>query len=457
MFGKSMTRDMTQGNPIKLIISFAIPIYCGNMMQQLYNVVDTAIVGRGVGTEALAAVGSTGSITWMIMGFIFGFTHGFSIAVSQSFGRGDNDRTRKTVYMSLLFSFGLAVVVTLLGAFFAKDILRLMDTPEDIIADASLYITIIFAGCVFQIIYNILASVLRAFGNSSVPLMAVIAASIFNVVADILFVMVFKWGVAGAAIATVLSNVICVPICGWYLFKIPFMKYKKGDFSWDGPMAVSLLKLGLPVGIMNSVTAFGMVLVQSVVNSMGSIYVAAYSVARKIMGMLDQALSVLGMSLSTFVGQNVGAGLIKRARKGVKSAILVAMACSAVILLILATLGKFLIGVFIDPSETEVVKNAYPYLLVCGIMMWSLGFLFVFRFSLQALGDTVFPMFSGLLELVSRPIVVFSLPVSMGFYRMSLAEGATWLLTAAMLGIGYYLRLKKIEADPNIVMRRKKT
>ena len=457
MFGKTQTRDMTTGSPIKLIVSFAIPLYLGNMMQQLYNVVDTAIVGRGVGTEALAAVGSTGSITWMIMGFIFGFTHGFSIAVSQSFGRGDDDTTRRTVYMSIFFSFLLAVAVSVVGCVFAKDILRLMGTPDDIIADATRYITVIFAGSVFQILYNICASVLRAFGNSTVPLLVVIIAAGFNVVADILFVMVFKWGVVGAAIATVMANMICVPVCAYFLFKIPLMKYKKGDLCWDKEMAVRLMKLGLPVGIMNSVTAFGMVLVQSVVNSMGSLIVASYSVARKIMGALDQAISVIGMSLSTFVGQNVGSGHFDRAKKGVRSAIAVSMGCCVVIFLILTLCGKLLISLFIDPSETEVVKNAYLYLVVCGIMMWALGFLFIYRFSLQALGDTVVPMFSGLLELFTRPAVVFILPESLGFLRMSLGESITWLCAAVLLAVGYYHRLAKIEKNPELILRRKQT
>lgn len=457
MFGNTQTRDMTVGNPIKLIISFAIPLYLGNMLQQLYNVVDTAIVGRGVGTEALAAVGSTGSITWMIMGFIFGFTHGFSIAVSQSFGRGDDNTTRRTVYISIFLSFLLSLVVSVVGCVFAEDILRLMDTPEDIIADATLYITIIFAGSVFQIIYNIFASVLRAFGNSTVPLLVVVIAAGFNIVADFLFVIVFKWGVAGAAIATVMANMICVPVCGYFLFKIPLMKYKKGDLHWDKEIAARLMKLGLPVGIMNSVTAFGMVLVQSVVNSMGSLIVASYSVARKIMGALDQAISVLGMSLSTFVGQNVGSGKFERAKKGVRSTMAVSMGCCAVIFLILFLFGKILISLFIDPSEVEVVNNAYLYLVVCGIMIWALGLLFLYRFSLQALGDTVVPMFSGLLELVSRPAVVFLLPESLGFLRMSLAESTTWLCAAILLAVGYYYRLAKIEKNPDLILRRKQS
>jgi len=457
MFRNTQTRDMTVGNPIKLIISFAIPLYLGNMLQQLYNVVDTAIVGRGVGTEALAAVGSTGSITWMIMGFIFGFTHGFSIAVSQSFGRGDDNTTRRTVYISIFLSFLLSLVVSVVGCVFAEDILRLMDTPEDIIADATLYITIIFAGSVFQIIYNIFASVLRAFGNSTVPLLVVVIAAGFNIVADFLFVMVFKWGVAGAAIATVMANVICVPVCGYFLFKIPLMKYKKGDLRWDKDIAARLMKLGLPVGIMNSVTAFGMVLVQSVVNSMGSLIVASYSVARKIMGALDQAISVLGMSLSTFVGQNVGSGKFERAKKGVRSTMAVSMGCCVVIFLILFLFGKFLISLFIDPSEVEVVNNAYLYLVVCGIMMWALGLLFLYRFSLQALGDTVVPMFSGLLELVSRPAVVFLLPESLGFLRMSLAESITWVCAAILLAVGHYYCLAKIEKNPDLILRRKQS
>ncbi len=453
MFGNTRTKDMTQGSPLKLLISFTLPLLFGNAFQQLYSIVDTAVVGRGVSTEALAAVGATGSINWLVLGFVTGFTHGFAIAVSQAFGSKDEKLTRKTVIMSFYLSAIISVAVSVVSIIFARDILKLMGTPENLIPGGALYISIIFGGSVFMILYNVAAAVLRAFGNSTVPLMIIVFASIFNVVADIVFVVVFRWGIAGVAIATVMANTICVPVCIHYIRKIPVLKFTKEDFRWDSKVAKRLISLGLPVGLMNSVTAIGNVALQFVVNSMGEGIVAAYAVGHKIFGLADHAANVIGMALGTYVGQNIGAGNIPRTKRGVRTAFWLSNAFTAFLAAIMIFFGKNLTALFVGPEEIGVINDAYPYIAITGAMMWVLGLLFVYRSSLQSLGDTIVPMFSGLLELVLRLSIVFLLPASLGFYRVGIAEVSAWFGAAVMLCIGYYVRMAKIQKSPELLKK----
>ena len=453
MFGKTKVRDMTSGSPLKLLISFTLPLLLGNAFQQLYSIVDTAVVGRGVSTDALAAVGATGSIHWLILGFVTGFTHGFAIAVAQAFGSHDEKLTRRTVIMSFYLAGIIAAAVSVLSVIFSRNILVLMGTPENLVADATLYISIIFGGSIFMILYNVAASVLRAFGNSTVPLMVIIFSSVFNVVADIVFVVVFNWGVAGVAVATVMANFLCVPVCIHYIRKIPMLKFTKEDFKWHNETARKLISLGLPVGLMNSVTAIGNVALQFVVNTMGAGIVAAYAVGCRILGLADHAANVVGMALGTYVGQNIGAGNIRRTKEGVRTAFWLSNGFTAILAAIMIVFGKALTGLFVGPGEVQIINDAYPFLVISGTMMWVLGLLFVYRFSLQSLGDTVVPMFSGLLELVIRLSVVFAIPAAMGFYRVSIAEVAAWFGAALMLCIGYYVRISRIEKDPALLKK----
>lgn len=453
MFGNTRTKDMTKGNPLKLLISFTLPLLLGNAFQQLYSIVDTAVVGRAVSTEALASVGATGSVHWLILGFVTGFTHGFSIAVSQAFGSGNEKHTRRTVVMSFYLAAIIASAVSVLSVIFSGGILSLMGTPENLMADAVLYISIIFSGSIFMILYNVAASVLRAFGNSTVPLMVIIFSSVFNVIADVVFVVVFNWGVAGVAVATVMANALCVPVCIHYIRKIPQLRFTKEDFRWHGATARKLMSLGLPVGLMNSVTAVGNVALQFVVNSMGAGIVAAYAVGCRILGLADHAANVVGMALGTYVGQNIGAGNIPRTKRGVRTAFWLSNCFTAILGAVMIIFGKALTGLFVGPGETQIINDAYPFLVISGAMMWVLGLLFVYRFSLQSLGDTVVPMFSGLLELILRLSLVFAIPASMGFYRVSIAEVGAWFGAAVMLCIGYYVRLSRIEKDPKLLAK----
>lgn len=447
--GKSadMVKDMTAGRPLKLLLAFGIPMLVGDIFQQLYAVVDTIIVGRGVGADALAAVGSTGALNWLVIGFITGLTHGFSIMISQNFGRGDLAAVKKSIAMSAYLSAFVSLVVSVLGVLFSKQMLTLMGTPEEILEDAALYISVIFGGTVPVILYNMTASVLRALGNSVTPLLVIVAGCGINIGLDLLFVLVFHWGVAGAAAATVLSQLSCGLLCLAAIARLDAVRFQKSDWSWDAARAGKLIRLGLPVGIMNSVTAVGGVVLQRVVNGLGAAMVAAYTVGIRIVSIADNAGAVIGMSLGTYVGQNAGAEKWERTRQGVRCGAVIELCFSGIVAFLFIVCGKALASLFVSQEDLYVVEAAYPYLWVCGSMMWSLVLLFVFRSSLQGLGNTVIPLCSGILELVMRLGMIFLLPESLGFYRICIAEVSAWCAAAVMLGIGYFVCIFRRQKD----------
>ena len=448
MFDETKTRDMTEGDPLRHIIGFAVPLIAGNLLQQLYGVVDTAVVGRGVSTQALAAVGASVSLSMLIIDMINGFTNGFAISVTKHFGSKDEDRIKKSVIMSFYLSMLIAVVMSVLSLIFSRPLLQLLGTPSDIIDLSVLYISVIFAGIPTMVFYNMSAGVLRSFGNSTVPLLVVSAASILNILADLLFVLVFRWGVVGVALGTVLANVFCCPVCIFYLKKLPQLKFCREDYRWDMKMAGELLYLGAPMACMHFITAAGVAILQFVVNSMGSLIVAAYVVAHRIVEFSYQSVDLTAYSTSVFVGQNAGAGRLDRVKQSVRTAFGLCFGLSAVIAVVLIFFGKPIIALFVGSDSAQVISAAYPYLAVCGSMIWSLGLLFLYRCALQVLGNTVVPMFSGLIELALRLAVVFILPQSWGFYRICMAESAAWLFAMLMLLAAYKSRIRVLEKNP---------
>lgn len=446
MKDKDLTRDMTLGSPFRHMLSFGIPVAVGNFCQNLYSALDTAIVGRAVGTEALAAVGATGSVWSLVMGCVR-VVDGFGIAIARSFGSKRDERTRRYVVMSLYLTLIMALLVTAASLSLAGPVLRCMRTPADIIDSSILYISVIFAGMPFTMICRLTTDILSAFGNSKVPLMATTLGSVFNIAVDFILVIVFDLGVVGAALGTVLANVVCIPLCLHYLMKIPFMKFSKEDFRWDGKMAKELLWLGAPIGCMDIVTAIGMSILQAVVNTMGAAVVAAYVVAHKVIELSYQLTDIVAYSMSTFMSQNLGAGLVKRAKSGIRTAVLMNICLSAVIAGVLLIFGKPITGLFVGSGEESVIAIAYPYIAIVGTMIWSLAMLFIFRAALQSTGNTFIPMFSGLVELIFRLSVVFILPKSWGFYRICFAEAAAWVFAAAMLFVAFRVRISKIEKN----------
>jgi putative MATE family efflux protein len=438
-----MIKDMTEGNPAKLLLSFAIPLFFSSCVEELYNIADSIIVGRLISTEALAAVGATGSMIWLIFGFVKGLTQGFSIIISQCFGNKNHQMIRKAIIMSIYLSMLFASIVSVIGSLNARNLLLMTGTPKDIIDGASLYLSIILGGALSTFYYNINASALYALGNSKAPLYVSIFSSLLNIILDIWFINNLGLGIAGAAYATVLSQLLAGFLCMLILRKVPFLIFNKKDFIIDISLCTQLLKTGLPVAIMNSITAIGTVILQSVVNTLGSVSVAAYTIGTKIIGVADQSICVVGVSIGTFVSQNTGAKKFDRTKSGVRSALLISLVFSISIGLLIIIFGKNLSSMFVGTESSNVIEETYPYLLICSSMLWCLGFLFVFRYSLQGLGNTLVPMISGILELISRVFIVYVLPASLGFLRICFAEVSAWLSAMLLLYITYAVTSKK--------------
>lgn len=442
-----MINDMTTGSPVKHLIRFAVPILLGNLFQQLYSAVDAIVLGRGVGVDALAAVGSTDAVNSFVLGFIVGLTHGYSILIAQRFGAGDHPGIRRTAANAAYLTLASSLIITLLSLLGSRTLLGVLRTPVDILENALLYIRIIFAGLTATVLYNMLSGILRALGDSVSPLIILVVSSVLNVGLDVLFVIIFRWGVTGAAAATVLSQTASALMCFFILRRIELMKFQPGDWAVDGPLIGQLLRLGVPVGLMRSVTAMGTMLLQSTVNGLGSVAVAAYTTGSKIMILAIQPGDILGLALGTYVGQNLGAGRLDRIRLGMRKAIAMSLGINIAMGLILAVFGRELTALFVSGREQAVIDAAYPYFVITGAGVWIVGLLFLYRAALQSLGDTVTPMISGSVELGMRvgTVLMLSRCFHLGFYAVCFAEVAAWTGAALLLAAGFYTRLRRLD------------
>lgn len=440
-------KDMTKGSPAKLIFSFALPLMLGNMFQQLYTIVDTAIVGRYVGVEALAAVGAADWPNWMILGLVTGFAQGFCILISQRFGAGDHEGMRRSVSHTYMLGAALAVIVTLVAHLVAQPILTMLNTPDNVMKGAITYLRISYSGIVVIMAYNVLSSVLRALGDSKSPLYAMIIASIVNVILDLLFVRVFDWGIAGAAVATVIAQCVSALYCFFVIRRIDLLRLQRTDWQVDKPTARRLVRLGAPMAFQNAIIAVGGFAVQYVINGFGFVFMAGFTATNKIYGLLELAAIAYGFSMATYAGQNLGAGKLDRIKSGMRSALLMGIGTSVVISALMLIFGKPILSIFISGEPdvaAEVLRVAYAYLCV---MAWSLSILYllhIYRSALQGMGDTFIPMLSGLLELVMRIAVAMTLPQIMGEAGIYLAEPAAWIGADVLLVIGYYVRMRAL-------------
>ena len=444
-----MVRDMTVGSPMKLIIGFALPIFLGNLFQQLYSVVDAMVLGRAVGMRALAAAGSTGALFFLVLGFITGLTHGYSILVAQRFGAEDHAGVRRTVANAGYLAAASSLLVTVVSLLGSRALLEAMHTPADIFQDALLYIRIIFAGTVASVGYNMFSGILRALGDSVSPLVILVVSAVANVGLDVLFVVVFQGGVAGAAWATVLAQALSGAMCFAVLRRLELMRMEREDWHTDKEVILALLRLGVPVGIMNSVTAMGTMLLQSVVNGLGSVTVAAYTAGSKLMNLALQPGDILGLSIGTYVGQNLGAKRLDRIRTGVRQSVFLSLAINVAMGAVLVLFGRELTALFFSDTEEAVIEAAYPYFVITGVGVWIVGLLFLYRFALQSLGNTFIPMLSGGVELGMRvgTVLVLARCFDLGFYAVCWAEVAAWIGAGALLMAGYYARMAKLSRE----------
>ena len=429
-----MVRDMTEGHPLKRILAFSAPLLLGNLFQQFYSMADSIIVGQYIGVNAFAAVGSTGSINFLILGFVQGACMGFAIPVAQEFGAGDMRAMRRCVANAAYLSVLVAIAVTALTALFTRDILRWMQTPADIFEDAYSYIFIVFAGTGATVLYNLLASVLRALGDSRTPLIYLIIASIINIALDVVLIAVVPLGVAGAAYATVASQLISGLLCLWHIKrKFLILHIEKQERKFDKELCLRLLHAGVPMGLQFSITAIGSIILQSAVNALGSSVVASISASNRVQNILTCPLETMGATMATYCSQNYGANRIDRVRQGIRQATIVTAVYSVVGLAIAYFCGRTIAQMFISAEETALLDSIRQFLTINGIFYFPLAIILVYRNSLQGLGFSNSAMLAGVFELVARSAVAWLLVGTFGFIAVCFANPAAWIAADCLL------------------------
>ena len=441
-----MNRDMTKGSPMKTIVGFTVPIFIGNVFQQFYSMVDTVVVGQFVGTGALAAVGSTGTIMFLILGFLLGFSTGVTVLTGQRFGAGDLAGMRKTVASSVVLSAIVSIVMTAVSMLCMHRLLILMNTPENVFYDAYSYITIICGGIVAQVAYNLLACLLRALGNSRVPLYFLILAAVLNVVLDLVFIIVFHMGTAGAAWATVISQGVSALLCFVYIVRcVPELWLKKEDWKFPLQMVRTQIGVGLPMAFQFSITAIGTIMVQSSLNVLGAMSMAAFTAANKIEQVVTQAYTALGTTMATYCAQNTGAGRIDRIRSGFRAATIVGFVYAVVMGAAIVTGGKYLTYLFVSTDAAAIIGDVQTYLWCVGVFFIPLTVVNVYRNGLQGMGYGMLPMTAGIAELVGRGVVALIAAQFHSYLGVCLANPAAWILAGGLLIVMYFIVIHEQE------------
>lgn len=438
------TKELTSGSPIKLITFFMLPIFLGNIFQQLYNLVDALIVGRIIGINALAAVGATSPIIFMIISFIFASTQGFTVITAQKFGAREYDLVKKSLATSIVLSAALTIIVTLISAPFSYQMLAFLRTPADIIDMADTYLFIMLAGIFATVFYNLSSNIIRALGDSKTPLYFLIFASILNVFLDIYFIVNLKMGIAGAGWATVLSQAVSTILCLAFMFwKFPILRLKKEDWNVSKDFYMEHLRVGIPMGFQMSVLSIGIIALQFVLNGFGSVAVAAFTTAMRVDQLFTQVYLALGATMAVFAAQNFGAKKLSRIKEGAKASILIAFITSIFSILVLTFFSGDLVALFMSEVDPEVVRLAEIYLHILMIFFFFLGVLLIFRNILQGMGSVMAPLASGIAELIARTACAFIFGHYFGYVGICTATPAAWAAAALVLFIGYKISLIK--------------
>ena len=435
---KSAQSDMTSGSPMKIILWFTLPIFIGNVFQQFYNMADAVIVGKFVGNNALAAVGSTGTIMFLINGFVIGMTAGFTVLTAQKFGAGDERGIRKSVTGAAWLSLIVGLILTAAFMVFMKPLLTLMNTPADIFDDAYAYIMIISGGILAQMLYNLLASILRALGNSRVPLYFLILSAVLNIVLDLVFVIVFQMGAAGAAVATIISQGVSGLLCLVYIGKkVQLLRMTKEDWKPQTTLLSAQLKVGIPMALQYSITAIGTMMVQSSLNILGSTLVAAYTAAGKIEQVVTQAYIAMGTTMATYGAQNMGAGDVPRIRQGFKACTIIGIVYSFIAAAFVMTAGKYMTYLFVSEDVGTIMNSVDIYLKCVGIFFIPLAVVNIYRNGIQGLGYGLLPMTAGIAELIGRGVVAVIAAGQRSYLGVCLASPAAWILAGGLLIVMY--------------------
>ena len=445
------SRNMTQGKPLGLLFRFALPLMFGNIFQQLYTVVDTAIVGRGVGMDALAALGTVDWLNWMLLGLATGLTQGFSVRVSQKYGEGDLPALSAIVGQSALLSGAIALLCVLLSQLGVPLFLNILRVPGELRPMATLYIRILFGGFPAMMFFNYCSAMLRAIGDSKTPLAAMVTAALTNIALDALAVFVLDWGIAGAAAATVLAQCLAGSICARKLSRTPALRFGKADLPFRPALAGSLLRLGLPVAVKNVIISIGGILLQSIVNGFGMAFIAGYTATNKLYGLLEIAALSYGYAITTYVGQNYGAGQFGRIRKGVRTALLLSVGTALAIACVMIAFGRPITGLFLsadDPAMlTAAASTAYRYLCLMALCLPALYLLYAYQSALQGVGQTAIGLIVGTLELCLRVgFALFSGAIRWA-EGLFVAEVSAWIGAAILLCAVYYRHVRRLPCD----------
>lgn len=437
---------MTTGSPTKLIILYSLPILIGNLFQQMYSMVDTIIVGKFLGTNALAAVGSTGPMNFLVLGFLFGLTSGFAVVTAQRFGAKDKDGLRRSVAMNIKLNFYSAVVLTLLSCLLTSPVLKVINTPSEIFTDAFNYIFIIFAGIGATVLYNACSCVLRSVGDSKSPLVFLIISSLLNIVLDIVFIYNLNMGVSGAAWATVISQLFSGILSFiWIVIKFPELHVTRKDFAPNKQFTIQHLKIGLNMGFQFSITAIGVVILQGALNVFGPIKIAGYTAAQKVSSLVTVAAGTFGVTMANYGGQNLGAARIDRIKDGTTKACIISVIFSVFAAVLAIVFCEPLVGLFVQGKQQEVLDAARTYLVI-GCPFYPILFvLFIYRNVLQSIGKGFWPLMGGVFELFARSIAAYTLPAVWGFAGICASEPLAWASASIPLAFAYHIIIKKVE------------
>ncbi|MBR3143216.1 MAG: MATE family efflux transporter [Clostridiales bacterium] len=448
MGSKRTDTDMTKGSPMSIIFKFTMTLLMGNIAQQLYNIVDTIIVGRYVDPDALAAVGSTGTVMFLMLGTSNGLVTGFTIVTSQKYGANDSRGIKTSVTNGFILSLAVAAIITTAGLAFMRPLLRLMNTPEVFFDYAYAYISTICAGIVCMILYNYCASLMRAIGNSKMPLIFLLCSAAMNIGLDLLFIIVFHMATFGAALATVISQGLSVIPCIIYIYaKMPVLRPSKSDWKLDGSTIKQQLHYGIPMAIQYSITASGTVIMQSAFNTFDSIAVTAITAASKFQNVIMQGMLTVGMTMAAYAGQNYGARNMTRIKQGVKAALKIYVVYSAVAAVLAIFLVPHVLWIFFD-TEVDVsvyIPWAMPYIIECAVCYFFLSMIFIYRHTIQSIGYLGIAMVLGFVELGSRMITSFY-SISVHNYYIAVASDPLAWIAAGLAGLFIALAIfKRVE------------
>ena len=443
-----MAKDMTEGSPARLILFFTLPLIAGNIMQQLYAFIDTLLVGRFLGLEALAAVGCTGSLMFLLLGFVIGLTSGLAIYTGQRYGAKDATGVRESAAACIALSFVIAVFLSIVGFFACRPLLELMHTPEELLDNATGFFSIICGGAVFATSALMAANILRSLGDSKMPTFILGCGIAINIALELLFLLVFGWGVPGAALATVVSWAIATGVFLLYIARrVPELHVRREDWRLSWSFLRAHLAIGLPMGFQATIIAFGAVILQVALNGLGAASVAAYAAAQKVDTIAMMPMMSFGAAMAAYTAQNYGAGKFSRIRTGVRACCRMSVGFSLLAGALVIAAGPYFMTLFVGPEEVEAIRLGQTYFLVNGLTYWILSLLFIFRYTLQGLGQSIVPTVAGVMELIMRATAGIVLVDALGFLGACLGNPMAWLGSCVPLAIAYFMTVRRLPKE----------